>query len=247
MQEIQKREVQGSILSKKMNFPGIRQSSVAWDAKTAIDIVMDLPGVRARQFRKVACESIMRLLGGDQTLHAEIDQQLERNDDTSRFFQRSVEQHHAEAGPSQPVRDELWHSHRIGKSKPAHNKMAGKFSKGFEIDVSVAVCKAVHNKSPKVYGDDLELEFGEKINKKRRKDFYPLEQQTVSTTALTCITSQVPEGDSEKLERVCGLFADLSRGLGFHNPGTPQLPPPPKRKELEDSTQNPKTKKNKEK
>ena len=91
------RGVRSSDFSKKMKFPGHRQKSYAWDAETAIDIVMNLPGERARKFREVACKNIVRLLGGDQSLHAEIDANAASGSATAQFFQRAVAQQQTES------------------------------------------------------------------------------------------------------------------------------------------------------
>jgi hypothetical protein len=90
MRKVQKRDPSPRQNSKKMNFPGHRQKSYAWDAKTAVDVVMNLPGERARKFREVACKNIVRFLGGDQTLHEEIDANAAATSSEARFFQRSI-------------------------------------------------------------------------------------------------------------------------------------------------------------
>jgi hypothetical protein len=84
-----KRKETPTEFSKKMKF-GKGKKSYAWDAKTAIDVVMNLPGERARQFRQVACKTIMRVLGGDESLVQEIRNNAASGSSTAQFFQRSV-------------------------------------------------------------------------------------------------------------------------------------------------------------
>ena len=45
--------------SKKMKFPGHRQKSYAWDWKTSIRVIIELPGSRANQFRSKYCVDII--------------------------------------------------------------------------------------------------------------------------------------------------------------------------------------------
>jgi len=52
MREIQKREC---IFTKKMNFPGFRQSSWGWNWQQTIKILLTLPGKRASEFRGKYC------------------------------------------------------------------------------------------------------------------------------------------------------------------------------------------------
>ena len=203
------RDQSPAIFSKKMKFPGHRQKSYAWDAKTAIDVVMDLPGPRAMEFRRVACKNIMRLLGGDQTLHAEIDRNAASTSNAAKFFQKAVAVENA--------RDIEWHEHRKTVSKPAHNEMAASVAnKNFEIKTSIRNCQVVHGVTPKEYGGIIKNNLKDDEKVKNLKDYYPKKQLMVSSAFLAQITTN----SEPELDRIGGLFETLCKGLNFHH--TPQ-------------------------
>ena len=51
-----------------VKFPDLRQKTPGAKATQVIEIVMALPGVKARQFRRNAAKVLVRYLGGDVTL-----------------------------------------------------------------------------------------------------------------------------------------------------------------------------------
>lgn len=62
-------------------FPGAGQhpTPVA-DARGLLEIITLLPGKRAQEFRRTACDVLVRYLAGDHTLHAELDDNAERQE-----------------------------------------------------------------------------------------------------------------------------------------------------------------------
>lgn len=64
----------------------------AADLPTIVELIMVLPGKRAKQFRRVCANYIVRILGGDRTLIKEIESQDERLNQTEagRQFQQSA-------------------------------------------------------------------------------------------------------------------------------------------------------------
>jgi hypothetical protein len=71
-----------------------QQGHPTWaaDLPTIVELIMVLPGKRAKQFRRVCANYIVRILGGDRTLIKEIERQDERLNQTEagRQFQQSA-------------------------------------------------------------------------------------------------------------------------------------------------------------
>ena len=67
-------------------FVNTRQKTPGAKAAEVIEIVMALPGVKARQFRRNAAKVLVRYLGGDVTLLDDVRVNAIREDGPSQFF-----------------------------------------------------------------------------------------------------------------------------------------------------------------
>ena len=95
-----------------VRFPGLQRETPGARAAQVVEIVMALPGVKARQFRRNAAKVLVRYLGGDITLLDEVRENAQRTDGPSQFFQAEV------ARAQQPVQiDDREHEFRMLKLK----------------------------------------------------------------------------------------------------------------------------------
>jgi hypothetical protein len=83
-------ELNEKIVRLRVNGSGHEISTA--DLPTIVELIMVLPGKRAKQFRRVCANYIVRILGGDRTLIREIESQDERLNQTEagRQFQQSA-------------------------------------------------------------------------------------------------------------------------------------------------------------
>ena len=77
-----------------VRFPGLQRETPGAKAAQVVEIIMALPGVKARQFRKNAAKVLVRYLGGDVTLLEEVQVNARREDGPSQFFQAEVTRQH---------------------------------------------------------------------------------------------------------------------------------------------------------
>ena len=77
-----------------VRFPGLQRETPGAKAAQVIEIVMALPGVKARQFRRNAAKVLVRYLGGDVTLLDDVRANALREDGPSQFFQADVARQH---------------------------------------------------------------------------------------------------------------------------------------------------------
>lgn len=99
-------------------FPGIGQRPTpVTDAAGLIELVTLLPGKRARQFRRAACDVLVRYLAGDQTLHAEVDENADRQDaQPDEHPMRMMSQHvHSALGKASTFLSPNMQGQRIGQ------------------------------------------------------------------------------------------------------------------------------------
>ena len=95
-----------------VRFPGLQRETPGARAAQVVEIVMALPGVKARQFRRNAAKVLVRYLGGDVTLLDDVRENAVREDGPSRFFQAEVARQH------QPMQvDDREHEYRMLKLK----------------------------------------------------------------------------------------------------------------------------------
>ena len=86
-------EVEDSVLSFKFKGRGQNNTPVT-DVNTILTIIMNLPGKMAQGYRKKFASILIRVLGGDETLHEQIDANGSASSDVSRLFQRAVQREH---------------------------------------------------------------------------------------------------------------------------------------------------------
>ena len=194
-------EVASAISYWKFRGAGQRDTPVA-GIRMILEIIMNLPGIIAREYRKKFSDILVRVFGGDETLFAEIEAYGSSSSGISQLFQRSVARH-----TCNEIRDQTWHERRK-EGKMKHVEMARTVhNKNLEIEISRQNCLAIYGMTPKELGDKYEL------NPRKRKDQYP-EQETALSTFFLSASKRAR--NLEEVKEISIKVSTLAKSFGFH-------------------------------